>query len=223
MTNLLAAALITLSSGATLDLAGASIRCTEPNQIGIHAYGDGITIRNGAVIGCHIAILVEREVADYVPSAGVIVEGMTLLDSDFRGIRAVVNGGAIRDNLIVRTGGCKLFKNSFAMGIEAVGRGLVVEGNTIAGVVPVNTGEGVGISISDQGVGTAVRGNAITGARDYGIWIGGSSRALVARNLVTGSRFGLAMSSPTGGIVEANRFIECATNQIINGKVEAIP
>ena len=67
----LLAALISLSSGSTLDLGGTTIRCSVPGQIGIHAFGDGITIRNGTVIGCHIAILVEREVADYVPSAGV--------------------------------------------------------------------------------------------------------------------------------------------------------
>ena len=219
----LLAALISLSSGSTLDLGGTTIRCSVPGQIGIHAFGDGITIRNGTVIGCHIAILVEREVADYVPSAGVIVEGMTLIDSDFRGIRAVVDGGVIRNNLIVRTGGCRTYDNAFAMGIEAAGRGLVLKGNTIVGVTPVGTGEGIGVAVSDAGVGAFVSGNAITEARDYGIWIGGESRVLVEENVVAGSRVGFAMSSPTGGIRSGNKFIECATDRKIGGAVEEIP
>ena len=222
MLPLLAAALISLASGDALDLGGATLRC-ESEQVGIHAFGDGITIRNGKIVGCHIAILVEHAEADYGSSAGIVVEGMTLIDSDFRGMRVVADGGVIRDNLIVRAGGCAAYANSFAMGIEAVGRGLVVEDNTVVGVTPVGSGEGLGVSISEGGVGTIVRRNAITGVRDYGIWIGGASRVLVENNVVTGSRVGFAMSSPTGGIRANNKFIECATDRKIGGAVKTIP
>jgi hypothetical protein len=76
------------------------------------------------------------------------------------------------------------------MGIESYGGGATIEGNSVYDTFGVGTGEGVGLSVSDYGVGTVVRNNHLqnfsttsgTGNATMGIWIGSANSNIIVDN-----------------------------------------
>lgn len=178
-----------------LDLSGYSLICrgctSSTTAIGIHASNRrDITIKNGHVIGFYYGAKITNS-EGYVPlrhdhttaPTNIVVQNLRLRGNFFRGVRVEARGARIEDNLIVDTGGSTVHANAYAFAIESFGGGATIEGNTIYNTYGVGTGEGVGISVSDFGVGTIVRDNRIanaadsnaTGTASYGIWIGGGS------------------------------------------------
>ncbi|ASQ46448.1 right-handed parallel beta-helix repeat-containing protein [Legionella clemsonensis] len=80
-------------------------------------------------------------------SGGHLIEKMTIRNCLFRGIRIEGAHNIVKNCFINNTGGTQLFANSFAIGIEAIGPGVIIENNTVTETYACGKGESVGISL----------------------------------------------------------------------------
>jgi len=213
------------ADGVVLDLKGHSVICrgcpSSTTASGIHAFNrSDVTIRNGQIAGFYACVW-HSNIAGYIPlqddrtaaPTNIRVEDIRCRGNFFRGVRVEARSASIRNNAIVDTGGSTAYPNAYAFGIEAVGPA-TIEGNTIYNTYGVGTGEGVGISVTDWGIGTIVRNNRIanftaakgTGSASFGIWIGGTSNAVVDGNTVVNTKVaGICLGGPgVTGIVTNN-------------------
>ena len=147
-----------------------------------------IRISNGCIQDFTYGVLAEEFPAGRL-SSHVTVENMTIRDSHFRGV-LIYGSHSVVDNVTVQgVGGTTVTPNAYAFGIEMRGDHCRVTNNIIREFYPVGTGEGVGISLSDDGMDhCVVSGNVMTNSKrpetgdTFGLWL--HNRALVERNVI---------------------------------------
>lgn len=160
------------------------------------------------------------EVAGGVPVNIPQIHGISVLDATFRGIRLDAEEPIVQGCDVRNVGGCNVFPNAYCMGIEVQGY-LKPEGkpsilrNTVRNIQGVGTGESVGISISDKGVGGVLAHNTIINPAmlpgSFGVWIGGDSDVLAFGNGLDTWGNGIAVSSPPSAYIDENAFKNCLT------------
>lgn len=178
---------------------GPAVADTTAHGISIHDQSD-VTVRNGAISGFQYGVYAggrEAGLAAQDPAAPsrIVVEHVQLSRNTFRGVRIGARLATVRECLVTDTGGCTVYPNAYAMGIEIVGGGAVVDRNVVSETMPVGDGEGVGISLSAYTRAAVVQGNIVTNARNpapgrtFGVWVSGppgASDAIVRDNVMTG-------------------------------------
>ena len=124
--------------------------------------------------------------------------------------------------------GIELSGETATGGLPKVIRNLVrnVHGTNSGG----NTGESVGISITDLGIGAVVSGNVIQNDTKAGlafahgasmaVWCGGASDVLVADNILRTWDYGVVSSSPPSVGHGQNMFVNCTTDSQIGGLLD---
>lgn len=156
----------------------AGIEITKGQNIQI----TGGTIR-GFFIGVHAEIPVDSESKPTLKTIGISLKNLSIENSSFRGIQIIANNTIIENNLISKTGGTTVFEDAYAIGIELSGFNGRIESNKVSDTLPVGIGEGVGISLSNNGENGLVKNNLIENniepnqfGRTIGIWSGDSNR-----------------------------------------------
>jgi hypothetical protein len=192
--RLIAPPAITITANnVTLDLngwkLGGAAAGTGTLATGIYSNGFNVTVKNGIVrgfwVGIHLAgrvSVVEDVIADHNTGTGIMVSG---------------DGCIVRNNRVIDTGGSTStvgFTLS-AWGIEADGRGSLVEGNVVAGL---KAGETTGFGFSE-----------------YGIFLGGS-HSLAANNFVTDTAPPTQWGSSSYGIYSGGRSKNVVHNTVSN-------
>jgi len=217
----------------TIDLCGFGISTQfsgAANGYGVSAFNkERITVKNGSISGFMYGVYLS-DLADAVrPNGSFDGGGHTLKDLDisrctFRGIRIEGNGNVVRNNTIREIGGCTLYQDAYAFGVESFGPGALIECNRlyeVRGGGVADIGEGVGISISDFGDGSVIRDNVLMQSSreisrnytdwpaesrsSYGIWIGGESDVMVDANLITNFVYGITYKRTARGLFCRNR------------------
>lgn len=160
------------------------------------------------------------------PSADLIrIDNLSVEDALMRGIKITGGGALVKNCLIKNIFGSTFTATQFCMGIEVSGSTPKIMNNIVeefygTGTEPGN-GEGVGISVTDQGTGGLVMGNAVANSRkqpkSYGYWIGGSSDVSFVHNHADNIVYGAAGSSPTMGMEDENTFRNCTTDFVDSG------
>lgn len=214
--------IVILASDVVIDFNGYSIfgsRASTNIYFGIYANNQSnITVRNGEIVGFFYAIRIADSAygrnTPYLTGRHTI-ENMEISHSTFRGIGIQGISNVIRNNTISHIQGNTLYENSFAMGIESTGQGVLIQDNFIyevRGRGTADIGEGVGISVSGAGSGGTITDNIIVNISvnesfetnwhglsesTFGIWVGGNSRVIISRNQIQNFMHGIALSSPT--------------------------
>jgi len=166
------------------------------------------------------------------------IDGLFVQDALFRGIKLEGDDAIITNCDIREIHGAMFTPSAYCMGIEMSGmtagggkakvlHNLVqnVHGTNSGG----NTGESVGISITDLNVNSIVADNVIQndtkpglppgGGTSIGIWCGGASSIAVKGNLIRTWDWGLLASSPPSVGKGQNLFVNCTTDFQIGGPV----
>jgi len=164
------------------------------------------------------------------------VQDLFVQDALFRGIKVEGDDAYVAGCDIREVHGAMFTPFAYCMGIEMSGmtsgggkskvlRNSVqnVHGTTSGG----NTGESVGISITDLNVGAVVQGNLIQNdfkpglafahGASIGVWIGGASAVVVADNIIRTWDNGIVSSSPTSDGHGQNLFADCTVDAITGG------
>lgn len=166
------------------------------------------------------------------------IEGVNVKKCFFRGIRVYGDGADINNCKIDNITGAMWTPNAYCMGIEVCGGtengGLArVINNTVTNVHGMagkdNTGESVGICISDKEYGATVKGNTVKndykpdlppgGGASIGLWVGGSSNVEVNENEFDTWDYAVAcasMATMTGG---NNVYYNCSNAEMHGGIV----
>jgi hypothetical protein len=141
-----------------------------------------LEIKNGRLNNFTYGIQIEDSTPQGAPqkTKQVKIHHLYLENNTFRGIKISGSHSIISNNVIRQTGGLRLFKTGFSLGIETYGSHFDILNNHIIDTFPVSTGEGVGICLSDHCNFCRVIGNTIenqerpTFGRTFGIWVGSS-------------------------------------------------
>jgi hypothetical protein len=168
-------AIAVMTDNVTIDLGGFTIstpRDPDGRRVGIYSSErKGLTIRNGTLKGFFYGIRVDG-------GEGPRIENLHLEANTFRGLAISASDATIADNMISETGGTRVYPDAFAIGIEVIGPGCSVIGNTVVETYAVGIGEGVGISLSSNNAGCSVEKNRVSNARldkqtrSFALWIG---------------------------------------------------
>lgn len=148
---------------------------------------------------------------------GLTINEITVGDALMRGIKVDGSNAMLRDNIVRNVYGSTFTPDQYCMGIEVSGAAPAVMGNFVSDFRGTGNGEGVGISITDQGVGAVVKGNVCTGSllnneprpKSIAYWVGGASDVDFIHNHAANCAWGLAASSPTMGLFDENSFRNC--------------
>ncbi|MCS7160134.1 MAG: right-handed parallel beta-helix repeat-containing protein, partial [Gemmatales bacterium] len=236
-------AIIVRASDVIIDLAGRSIYGPDnPHTRAVGIYVDNqnrVTIRNGTIYGFMYGILItgnyDRAVSSRLPltTGGHVIENMRLINNKFRGMRIEGRGNIIRQNVVMNTGGTRLYPNAYSFGIEVVGPGSLIKDNVIYNTYGMGQlGEGVGISASSIAGGTVIVRNVLANSgltrskvyapwpgnslSTWGIWVGDTttgvsnsntsnmSSALVVNNVIANYRFGATIHAWSQGLIADN-------------------
>lgn len=164
------------------------------------------------------------------------VDGLFVQDALFRGIKIEGDDAYVAHCDIREVHGAMFTPFAYCMGIEMSGmssgggkakvlRNSVqnVHGTTSGG----NTGESVGISITDLNIDAVVQGNLIQNdnkpglafghGASIGVWVGGASKVLVAENVIRTWDQGLIASSPTSLGHGQNLYANCTVDATTGG------
>lgn len=163
------------------------------------------------------------------------MSGLFVQDALFRGIKIEGDDAMISNCDIREVHGALFTPSAYCMGIEASGMSAVgmpkiiknfvqnVHGTTSGG----NTGESVGISITDLALGAVVTDNVVQNdskpglgfglGASIGIWCGGASDVFVEGNSLRTWDYGLVSSSPPSVGHASNVFGNCTTDFQIGG------
>ena len=204
----------------TLNLAGFQVigpKSTIGSNAGVYGSNlKNILIENGIISNFLYGIRIDGEDV----STRITISKIEALGNYFRGVRIDASESIVKNNKIKDTGGTNLYPDSFAMGIEVIGRNSVIRGNLIDGVNPVGVGEGVGISLSRKRENSIVEENIIKGNKSkgssFGIWLSaGFEKTKVSNNIIYG--YILPFSIPSGHRQNSKKSA-WPTTQIYNNK-----
>lgn len=206
------------ASDVTIDLQGFTLSGTAgPGHVakGIWAsVGDRATVTNGTVAGFYYGVQLASGRGHQI--LDVRAEG-----SWYLGL-AVGNGGAIRDCVVVGTGGSTFPEATIPIGIKAVGDAVAVTDNFVGDMTPPPGGEAIGISL-DEGVGGVVARNVIANPEvssdTWGVWNLGTASA-ITDNLVIRFEHAIAFAPPSSGTFSGNTFFN-VTSPVVLGVKDA--
>gem|GEM_PF-4793714 len=202
-----------------LDLSGFALRGGTTARetaasFGVYASGrKRIRIHGGEIRGFTYGVCLDGDAAS--SSHGWhVVRRMVIEDCTFRGARVSGTACVIRDNEVREIGGCMLWPDSFAFGIEAIGPEARVMDNAVEEIVASGGGEAVGISVDALRGRSLVFGNTVRNVveqpnLDIGIWAGTHVAATIASNRISGFTWGIAASSTTVVQATDNEFSAC--------------
>jgi Ca2+-binding RTX toxin-like protein len=171
-----------------------------------------ITIRNGTIDGFFYGVELTDTTANTVRYGDHLVSNLFVSNCTFRGIVVMGPDNVVQGCRINDIQGTTVYANAFAAGIESFGPRARLVNNTITEIYARDLGEGLGISVSNNGVGTIVSGNTIRNSafdefRSFGIWVGGGSDVTSYRNTVTNYTYEHGWSSSTKGAFYSNTAI----------------
>ena len=149
--------------------------------------GLNIQITDGTIRGFFIGVHAEPPPAPEsklnFKAKGISLKNLSIENSSFRGIQVTANNTTIENNLITKTGGTTVFEDAYAIGIELSGFNGLVVSNKVIDTLPVGIGEGVGISLSNNGENGLVKNNLVENifevsqfGRTIGLWSGDTNR-----------------------------------------------
>jgi hypothetical protein len=164
------------------------------------------------------------------------MNGLFVQDALFRGIKIEGDDAMISNCDIREVHGAMWTPSAYCMGIECSGMTSgngkpKVLNNFVQNVYGTNsggnTGESVGISITDLGIGAVVAGNIIQNDTKPGlafahgatiaVWCGGASNVLIDGNVMRTWDNGIVASSPPSIAHGQNLFANCTTDFLIGG------
>lgn len=188
------------ASGVFLDLNGYTLTGSGGSGTGIGVrFAPGVfasKVYNGRIKGFMYGIRADN-------NADIYVHGVDASDNTFRGIKLEGPRANVWYSRADNISGFPGFADSFSMGIEVIGPNCVVQGNLSSNVTPRGVGEGIGIAISRDGAGCQVYDNlvrsgatAVPHGRTFGIWVGYSTGAVISKNVVIGTMYGV-LGDPT--------------------------
>lgn len=222
-------ALTIAASGVVLDLRRHTISSDNQRKdnptFGIFSVNcRDIHIKNGTIQGFMYGIyLADKQGSDAAlgaMSGGHRIDGVTIKDSLFRGIRIEGAYNTVQKSKIIGVGGTTIFDNAFAMGIETIGPGAVIAYNSIQNIYASGKGESVALSFSNNASGSSAFANVIDNTNksigplpatgnQFGIWVGGNERfqtnVYVRNNTIRSMHYGITFSSPTTGWYSNNQ------------------
>jgi Ca2+-binding RTX toxin-like protein len=215
------------SSDVTIDLNGFSIinqaALSTTTNIGISSTDhSNVTIKNGLISGFLYGVKLASSDTLGLSTAGHNVNSLYVKNSSFRGIVVFGQDSIIKNNIVDNVFGTKVFSNAFAAGIETFGPRSVISGNSVREVHGSGYGEGLGISVSSNGIGSVVERNTISDAvidnfRSFGIWVGGGSQVTAKFNTISGFTYGQGWSSEnSNGLIANNTFFGVRHNLIVS-------
>jgi hypothetical protein len=195
------------ANNVTLDLNGWKVggQAAGPTTVavGISSSANNVTVRNGIVRGFHTGIALFGR--------GAVVEDLLVDQSTAVGIDVQSEGAIVRRNQVVDTG------KDFAIGIESVGEGSLIEGNLVSGL----TGDG---DLSETGI-TLFRGNTLVinnfitdtakpsgSGVSRGIWPSSGQNIGVLNNTISNMNTCIEYAIGSGGIYASNTVTGCDTN-----------
>ncbi len=224
-------AILIASDDVDLDLDGRVLKgtATDPTRktFGVRAHDrKNIRVRDGVIRGFATAVLLWSEMEKpsgaetgkptrpVWPVGGHEVLRLRVQDSTFCGIRIRGRECAVRDCRIERTGGMVLEEPARVFGVDMAGKGSRMSGNIVREIYPLEGGEAVGLSIAEDGENVWMGFNTVNNLRPcdalvIGLWVGGESEVEVVDNVVSGVRWGCAMSSLPRAKLERNIFADC--------------
>jgi hypothetical protein len=194
-----------ISDRVTLDLGGHCLQGSgdpagETAGIRIPYAQSDVVIRNGCVTGFMYGVL-GNDVTDGEPSSDITVTAMELQRNWFRGVSIAGDRVIVSHNLVADIGGTTAFPDAFAIGIEVRGNHCEIVRNQVSDVYPTGSGEGVGISVTnDDTTDCVVARNVVRNerlppwGRTFGLWIPG--RSTIRDNVTIRHTFGIAARRP---------------------------
>ncbi|MDI9817756.1 MULTISPECIES: hypothetical protein [unclassified Legionella] len=236
-------AITILTSGVTVDLQGYAIDSSNLDSnsqlYGVYSLDvQDITIKNGIIRGFMYGIYLSNSSGSDTNmgslSGGYILENLVIKNSFFRGIRIEGANNVVRNCTVTSTGGTTVFNNSFAIGIESIGPGTIIEKNIVTETYSCGTGESVAISFSNNASGSSAHLNRITNKKknsgcpspvlpqghSFGVWVGGNpilkTNVYLRNNNISNLDYGIAFSSPTTGWYGNNQISKVGCNYIIS-------
>lgn len=185
-------------SGGRLNLRGHAVICDGTAQ-GIVLDGEGSQIRNGAVVGCQFAVLVEGNGNHLVADVTASVQDPVLDDEEgAEGLRVSSDGNRLSNNRVllggtnairINGGGNRVVGNT----VSGSDRGIRIDG--IENVVADNVIGGVAEGIEVRGASNRIARNQIAGALDQGIELRGDGNRVVANLAVDAVGDGISIFS----------------------------
>lgn len=148
------------------------------------------------------------------------IDNVTIRNALFHGIYIDADDFQITNSGIYDVGGTVVYPHSFATAIYAVGNFCLIDSNTLFGMRPVGTGEGIGIALY-EGQGCTISNNTVLGAPDKGsgqrtfaIWVRPAFRqsVRVLNNHVSAVHYGMG----PWGIYRDNVMSEIFCDAFIN-------
>jgi Ca2+-binding RTX toxin-like protein len=176
-----------------------------------------ITIKNGDIEGFFYGVRLDdtsRTPLLYTRYGHHVVSNLDVSDCTFRGISVQGPDNVVTSCTVSDIHGTINYVNAFAAGIETLGPRARILDNIVREVYARDLGEALGISVSHNGVGTIVAGNAIGNSRfdefrSFGIWIGGGSNVTSSANVVTTYSYGQCFSGDSAGNFSGNTSVNC--------------
>jgi hypothetical protein len=182
------------SSEVVLDLrnhsiAGATDSGVTTTGIIIKPGCTNIVVQGGNIQGHHYGLR-----ADNVE--GLNVERMRFCCQTFRGVRSDGKNVSVRDCRFDDIGGTTLYSDAYAMAIEINAPFSVIKDNIIRNVIPMDSGEGVGILLGYSCAESVVTDNLISfkeppkSGRTFGVW-SSSENVSICDNIIIRSSYGV--------------------------------
>ena len=204
-----------------LDLGGNAIvrygdNANQNNGIYVPPNRTNINIKNGHVRGFMYGLL------SYARS--MTVQDMVFEDCTFRGMKIETGVGFpvpkfdFRRCSIRNVGGCTVYNPAYAFGIEVYGTGTIMDCSVSDLFVTHATAEAVGISVTDDGnvfVQDCRIFNPTCLVHSFGIWVGGSSLALLERNTVSRFQKVMGVTGLVTGLYRNNTSSECPDGYVV--------
>ena len=176
-----------------IDLNGHTLEASGPNNaVGVRAIaGKNVTVRNGTIRGFAGGLSLGGFGA---ASSGYVAEKLRVEGSSAHGIR--VQGGSVRHNLVIRTGG----STGGSSGIIAIGSGVHVSDNEVVETVEAAGGQAIAINVG-LAPGAVIERNVVSNAAfgptdSYGIFVSSTCpKTAIVGNRVAHMRKGIALFS----------------------------
>jgi Ca2+-binding RTX toxin-like protein len=174
-----------------------------------------ITIQNGSLEGFFYGVRLDDTSAGTERYGRHVVTDLDVSNCTFRGVAVQGSYNVVKDCEISDIQGTTNYANAFAAGIESHGPRARLINNRVEDVYARDMGEALGISVSNNGVGTVVAGNTIVNSlfddfRSFGIWVGGGSAVTSYGNTITNYHYGQGWSSVNSGAFYNNTTINAA-------------
>jgi hypothetical protein len=211
------------SDNVLLDFAGFEIKNTNTSlTTNLHTFGvyqtgtrSNITVKNGRVNGYYGGVFFEDKGNGY--SSNVLVDGMSINNSSWDGIRVDGNGAIIRNNRIY----VKTASPDDSFGIVATGPNTTIINNDIDGMITrvgimfhgVNTGNTTGGDNLIENNRVSTTANKLSGSQGIALSGSGGDSAIVINNRIKNFESGLYFADGSG-IYRENQFLNNSINVI---------